>query len=681
MTTARKPVIAFISATPAAIQPAVAALEQGFPDAEAWNILDDRLLQDAVDAGGITPALQRRMTRHIFQAVDAGADGVLLTCSMYSSVASSVSATVPVLGPDEAAFDDAVLGGFRRIIVLASIPSALKDTTQRLAEAVAMAQRDVAIRGILADAAFDAANAGDHAALTAALAAACDGAVTAGDGVLLAQYSLSPAQESLAAALGVPVIAGPRSAVTSLREAILGTRDTAPTGVLGAIADDFTGGTDLALSFRQAGLRTLLLFGVPPNGTDLPPHDALVVALKSRTAPVDEAVRDSLAAWRWLSRHGAQQLYFKYCSTFDSTAEGNIGPVLDALSEAVGASAVITTPSSPQHRRTVYQGQLFVDGILLSESHMAHHPLTPMTDSDLPRLLRAQTSHGVELLTLEAVRRGVHAVRAHLTGSPDPAAGRVRARPETAERTGQGRPPAAASYPKARYLIADGIDDDDLAILARAVADQPLSAGAAGLGGALAADRAARRRAELVEDPPSLATDAAPAAILAGSCSRRTLEQIADFSRRGHPAFHVDPATGFDAAALAEQALAWVDTLSAGATPLLYTSVSPAELEAVHAAVGADIAAGVSEDALSRIAQGLVRRGVRRLVCAGGETSGAILNALDVWGATLGTAAAPGVPWIHTLGDDPLALLLKSGNFGDVALFSTVADDGQGVSP
>lgn len=649
----KNPVIAFISATPAAVGPATAALAVGFPGAEVWNLLDDRLLKDAVAAGGLTAALEDRMKRLISQAVDSGADGVLLTCSMYGSVASKVAAPVPVLAPDQAAFADAIAGGFRRILVVASIASALADSVERLNAAVAAAGREIEVRGVLAREASDPASAGNEPALVAALASACHGEVAAGDGVLLAQYSLSPAQDELAALLRVPVIAGPHSAINSLRASILGRHDPAPSGVMGAIADDFTGGTDLALSIRQTGLRTLLFFGVPTEQASLPPHDAVVVALKSRTAPADKAVSDSLAAWSWLSRHDARQLYFKYCSTFDSTPQGNIGPVLDALSAAVGASTVVTTPSSPHHGRTVYHGQLFVDGVLLGESHMSRHPLTPMTDSDLPRVLRAQTSQQVAHLSLDTVREGVPVVRAAVTDPPDP---------------------AAELSPAVRYLLADSIDDADLSILARAIADQPLSAGAAGLGGALAAIRAAGLRVATPATHETEPVGSGPAAILAGSCSHRTLEQIADFRGRGHAAYFVDLLASPDASILAARALAWADELPTGTTPLLHTSVPPAELQAVQSRLGADVAAALSEEALSRIAQGLVRRGVRRIVCAGGETSGAILQALAVRGATVGAAAAPGVPWIHTLGHDPLALLLKSGNFGDVTLFSRALD-------
>lgn len=241
-----------------------------------------------------------------------------------------------------------------------------------------------------------------------------------------------------------------------------GTAPVGGTAPLGVIADDFTGATDVAVALRRAGLRTLLFFGVPdgtsegahaPHPSQLPEHDALVVALKSRMMPATDAVASSTAALRWLRGQGTGQIYFKFCSTFDSTPRGNIGPVLDALAEATGAGPVTLTPSSPEHLRTQYQGCLFVDDVLLGESHMRDHPVTPMTDSYLPRLLRAQTSGQVALIGLGTVRQGPAVVRAALT--------------DAGERG-------------ARYVLADGIDESDLRTLGRAVVGAPLVAGAAG---------------------------------------------------------------------------------------------------------------------------------------------------------------------------------------------------------
>ncbi|WP_329020252.1 3-oxo-tetronate kinase [Streptomyces sp. NBC_00690] len=437
------------------------------------------------------------------------------------------------------------------------------------------------------------------------------------------------------------------------------TRGPAP---LGVIADDFTGATDVAVALRRAGLRTLLFFGVPDRTSEgaygseaarLPEHEALVVALKSRMVPVADAVASSLGALEWLREQGAGQIYFKFCSTFDSTPRGNIGPVLDRLAEATGADTVPLTPSSPEHLRTQYQGYLFVDELLLGESHMRDHPVTPMRDSYLPRLLRSQTREQVALIGLGTVREGEAAVRAALAG---------------------------AGARGARYVLADGIDESDLRTLGRAALGSPLVAGAAGLAAGLAHAHAEERAGH----PPGAgweetgAETKAPdtweavgrsAAVLSGSCSRRTLEQLTALTDAGRPAYHLDVVATPDPMALADAALAWYDALpSGGGAPVLYSSAAPEELREVQRVLGVERSAAVLEEATGLVAAGLVERGVSRLVAAGGETSGAVVAALGVTGAHVGAEAARGVPWIHPLGDRPLALLLKSGNFGGPGL-------------
>lgn len=440
------------------------------------------------------------------------------------------------------------------------------------------------------------------------------------------------------------------------------TTPTAGAAPLGVIADDFTGATDVAVALRRAGLRTLLFFGVPEDGTgegahapQLPSYDALVVALKTRMMPASDAVASSMAALRWLRGQGTGQIYFKFCSTFDSTPRGNIGPVLDALAGATGAGPVPLTPSSPEHLRTQYQGCLFVDDVLLGESHMRDHPVTPMTDSYLPRLLRAQTCEPVALIGLGTVREGPAAVRVALADA--------RAR-------------------GARYVLADGIDESDLRTLGRAVLGAPLVAGAAGLAAGLAhayaEDRAGHpssaggyrtageEAAEGTGEAPR-----GPAAVLSGSCSRRTLEQLAVLADEGRPAYYLDAVAAPDPAALAGAALHWYDALPAGGgAPVLYSSVAPERLREIQHVLGRERSAAVLEEATGLIASGLVARGVRRLIAAGGETSGAVVAALGVTGARVGAEADRGVPWIHPLAGRPLALLLKSGNFGGPALLA-----------
>lgn len=642
MVSKQQPVVALISATPAAIPPARQGFSEEFPDAVLWNVLDDRLLSDARVVGGVTAPLERRMERLIRHAVDGGADAVLLTCSMYGEVTAKVATAVPTYAPDQAVFDDIIAGGYEVILVVASIDTALADSMVRLRTAVSKNGQDAVVEGVLASDAFGAAQRGDDADLVAAVVDACRGFDGQVDAVLLAQYSLAPARDALAADLGVPVYSGPHSAARAIRKKLEPQTDPERRSI-GAIADDFTGATDVALAFAEAGLETLIFFGQPGSEEPLPPHDAKVIALKSRSIPAAEAVDVSVAASRWLTEHGADQIYFKYCSTFDSTPQGNIGPVLDALSDLTGAPVVLTTPSSPQHGRTVYRGHLFVGDVLLSESPMRNHPITPMRDSDLARLLAAQTDAEVGALPWSEVRGGPESVGQALT---------------------------VAASKGAKYLIADAITDDDLEAIATVARKHALVAGAAGLAKALAAVRTASVGFRAATATHGEHAQDGRAAVIAGSCSVRTLEQIADFRERGNPAYQLDGLSGADASALAADALSWIDTLDPTAIPLVYSSLAADELSEVQRRLGQQESAELFEKALGLIAQGLVARGVRRLVIAGGETSGSVVGALAVTGGVIGESVSAGVPWIHTLGGDPLSMLLKSGNFGSVDLFS-----------
>ncbi|MFJ2158053.1 3-oxo-tetronate kinase [Streptomyces sp. NPDC087856] len=408
---------------------------------------------------------------------------------------------------------------------------------------------------------------------------------------------------------------------------------------IGCTADDFTGGTDVAAAFRRSGLRTALVFGVPDDTTVLPVDcDAAVVALKSRSAPADEAVADSLAAQRWLWAKGAAQVYFKYCSTFDSTPRGNIGPVTDALMDAAGASVTLHSPASPPNGRTVYQGHLFVHSQLLSDSPLRHHPLNPMTDSALVRLLSAQTRHRVALIDWATVQRGVEAVREAVV---------------------------AHQQAGVRHVIADALTDDDLAVLGAAALELPVVAGAAGLAEGLGHAYPAAQPAAAESVPHG-----GRAAVLAGSCSARTLEQIAKFYAAGLPCLHLDvlaAATGRD---VAGEALAWYDEQDPKLPVLVYASASPEELAAVQAQLGVAEAAAQVEELLGTLASHLVERGVRRLLVAGGETSGAVTTALGIRAVLVGEEADPGVPWTYAdTKSGGLALMLKSGNFGAPDLF------------
>ncbi|MFE5398702.1 3-oxo-tetronate kinase [Streptomyces sp. NPDC056568] len=408
---------------------------------------------------------------------------------------------------------------------------------------------------------------------------------------------------------------------------------------IGCIADDFTGGTDVAAALRRAGLRTALVFGVPDDTTALPAGcDAAVIALKSRSTPAAEAVADSLAAQHWLWGKGAAQIYFKYCSTFDSTPQGNIGPVTDALMDAAGAGVVVHCPASPPNGRTVYQGHLLVDGQLLSDSPLRHHPLNPMTDSSLSRLLTAQTRHRAAVVDWSTVRRGVDAVREALLAH---------------EQAG------------VRHVIADALTDEDLAVLGAAIRELPVVAGAAGLAEGLGHAYPTTGPATAEPWP-----DEGRAAVLAGSCSARTLEQIDRFHTGGRPSLHLDVLAAAGGRDVTAEALAWYDEQDPAAPVLIHASASPEALHTVQDRLGVAEAAAQVEELLGTLASRLVERGVRRLLVAGGETSGAVTTALGVRAVLVGEEADPGVPWTYaTTEHGDLALMLKSGNFGAPDLF------------
>jgi uncharacterized protein YgbK (DUF1537 family) len=412
--------------------------------------------------------------------------------------------------------------------------------------------------------------------------------------------------------------------------------------LLGCIADDFTGATDLAGMLVRAGMRTVQTIGVPQ--APLPPDvDAVVVALKSRTAPAADAVAESLAALQWLREAACRQYYFKYCSTFDSTDAGNIGPVTDALMSALDTSFTIACPAFPENQRTIFKGHLFVGDALLSESGMREHPLTPMTDSNLVRVLQRQTSRKVGLISHDIVAGGAAAIRSYIAGL---------------RKEGIG------------IAIVDAISNADLMQIGAACADLPLVT--AGSGIALGLPQNFRSQG-LLDRPAAAAAlnfPIGPRAALAGSCSAATQAQVAHFIDSGRPAFAIDPlrlAAGED---LVGAALDWATPLLSAGPLLVYATASPDRVRAAQAQLGAARAGALVEQALAAIATGLVERGVRQLLVAGGETSGAVVKALNVTGLRIGPQIDPGVPWTTSLGATPLALALKSGNFGTIDFFS-----------
>jgi 3-dehydrotetronate 4-kinase len=414
--------------------------------------------------------------------------------------------------------------------------------------------------------------------------------------------------------------------------------------LLGCIADDFTGGTDLAGMLVKAGMRTVQLIGVPtgPLPDDV---DAVVIALKSRTSPVNEAVAESLAALRWLQDAGCRQFYFKYCSTFDSTPRGNIGPVAEALMTALETDFTIACPAFPANGRTIYKGYLFVGDMLLSESGMRNHPLTPMTDANLVRVLQQQVQGAVGLVEHATVAKGGAAISDRFTVLRE-----------------QGK----------RFAVIDALSDDDLKSIGAACADLPLITGGSGI--ALGLPENFRQRGLLATHA---AADTLPAtdglrAVIAGSCSTATQKQVA-VMRESAPTFHVDPmrlAHGDDVAA---EALDWAATRVTREPVLIYATATPETVKEVQAKIGVELAGSLVEDALAAIAVGLVKLGVGQMIVAGGETSGAVVKALCVKGLRIGPEIDPGVPWTSALRDSaddrPLALALKSGNFGSDDFF------------
>ena len=399
--------------------------------------------------------------------------------------------------------------------------------------------------------------------------------------------------------------------------------------LLGAIADDMTGATDLCSTLVREGMRTVQTIGVARD-IELPEVEAVVVGLRSRTAPVADAVRDSLAALDWLRELGARQFFFKYCSTFDSTPAGNIGPVADALLDALGADSTIVCPAYPANGRTVYRGHLFVGDTLLSESSMAQHPLTPMTDSNLVRFLGRQTARRVGLVPFEVVRSGPTAVERRLAN--------LRAS-------------------GIAYAVVDALDGSDLRTIGRACTNLPLVTGGAGVALGLPDNfrRAGLRRPHAAPEPPRIE---GPVAVIAGSNSNATREQVRVMSEY-YPSLKLD-ALDANAASLASQAAAG---LADGAV-LVYSTASPEEVARVQERLGVERASSSVETALGEIAQRPVEGGARTVVVAGGETSGAVVTALRIRALEVGREIATGVPWMTSLREPRLTLALKSGNFG-----------------
>ncbi len=412
---------------------------------------------------------------------------------------------------------------------------------------------------------------------------------------------------------------------------------------LGCIADDYTGATDLASMLVRAGLRVIQCFDVPNESRQFVDVDAIVVSLKSRSVPAEKAVQWSMKALRFLESMDIKRFFFKYCSTFDSTPAGNIGPVAEALARALDATEVIFCPAFPENGRTVYCGHLFVGGVPLHESGMRNHPLNPMLDSNLVRVLQAQSNRSVDLLSLSA------------TLSPVDLPGQLP-----------------------RHLIADAINDGDLKRIAKLARNHRLVTG----GSAISKYWAEELRSEInpSEIMPiiheSIAGENAACGsrtvVLAGSCSDTTRTQIAEFGTQ-FPVFHLALKTKkTEDEAIA--AINWCDQIwstdeTCDSPVLICSGASSEAITSVLQRFGGQNAANLVEQSFGLIARRLIDRGVRRIVVAGGETSGAVINALNIKAVRIGQEIAPGVPWIQTLEKPLISLVLKSGNFGGPRFF------------
>ncbi|MBZ8135138.1 3-oxo-tetronate kinase [Afifella sp. IM 167] len=414
--------------------------------------------------------------------------------------------------------------------------------------------------------------------------------------------------------------------------------------ILGCIADDLTGATDLSLMLSKEGLRTVQSTGLPPRDLDLSDVDALVIALKSRSIAAEQAVKVSLEAAETLTALGARQLLFKYCSTFDSTDEGNIGPVADALLDFVGGTQTVFCPAFPRAGRTVYCANLFVNGVPLAESPMKDHPLNPMRDSDLRRVLQRQTHRGVGHVGFESVEAGSAAIRAAL---------------------------AEARKKDLPFIVLDTLTDRHLREIGAAVFDHKLITGGSGIGmGLPEAYRAAGWLPDLTPAPVSMEAPAGRRAILAGSCSTATRGQVRAAQAAGIPALQITPEIAKRGEEGVAEALAWAKAQPQDKPVLLYSSADPDVVEALQRQLGRQKAGTLFEDVFAALARGLADGGFTRMIVAGGETAGAVVTALDAGLLAIGPEIDPGVPWTRNLRGVDIALALKSGNFGAEDFFT-----------
>jgi uncharacterized protein YgbK (DUF1537 family) len=411
--------------------------------------------------------------------------------------------------------------------------------------------------------------------------------------------------------------------------------------LLGCIADDFTGATDLANNLVRNGMRVAQTIGIPQHDLNIE-LDAVVVALKSRNLEPEDAVDQSLKALEYLLAQGAQQIFFKYCSTFDSTPKGNIGPVTEALMAALGADFTIATPAFPDNGRSVYKGYLFVGDQLLSESGMRDHPLTPMTDANLVRVMQAQCTHQVGLIQYQTILAGADAINARISNLK------------------------AASV---KIAIVDAVTNDDLYRIAPALKDLPLITGGSGIAIGLPANFGLRAHPESSKLPAATGYRA----IISGSCSQATNLQVEHFKSLGGATYAVDPLELNEKSTeqLLQKILTWAQPRLLLGSVLIYSTATPERVKEVQSQLGVQAAGSAIENLLGLVAQSLIGLGVGQLLIAGGETSGACVKALGIDQMQIGQQIDPGVPWCYAVAQNrPIHLALKSGNFGAPDFFT-----------
>ena len=407
--------------------------------------------------------------------------------------------------------------------------------------------------------------------------------------------------------------------------------------LIGAIADDLTGATDLALMLARNGMKTVQVIGVPVEGADFGDAEAVVIALKSRTIAADDAVAMALASAMALQAAGAEQFLFKYCSTFDSTPAGNIGPVAEALMDFLDVPIAVACPAFPAAGRSIYQGHLFVGSTLLSDSPMRDHPLTPMRDANLVRVLQAQSTSRVGLIPLDIVSAGPDAIKAVMT---------------------------RAQQAGFRLMIADVVRDADLRILGEALASARLITGGSGIAMGLPENFRRKDRIGTAPVPERMAAPLGRSVVLAGSCSAATRSQVQVAIDAGCPALRVIPIDIVSGVQTVADIANWVLSQSDKEPALIYSSDEPEAVLAVQEKLGRDAAGLLVEQLMGNLAVVLRDNGFSRFVVAGGETAGAVVSALGVQALEIGPEIAPGVPWTRSISGPDLALALKSGNFG-----------------